>query len=341
MLAGADQADLELELAGGGLGRADPLEGHPAAVAPGARVAERRLHGRGERGAVDADAVLDLDDEALQRTGAVDLRRAVDHGQRAVADLDVGLLARRPGERCSARRRPRPGRSARSRPSGRTSTWPARVATAALRWRRPRSACRVRTGEVDQDGDRRDRQQGDGVGAPAVPADEAADPAGPAADGDRLARRDRRPRPGDERAGARGPRAGPGVHTATVRRASSHLPHSCSSSVHGRQRVSVSRSVACRAAAWGYRHVAASPCGRERLDHAEHRAGRRLGCLEHRHVPHAVEHEQPRIGNGGREPRREGRVDEPVLAAPDHQRRRASARARPARRWPRRPSGRR
>src|SRR3954453_6192699 len=92
--AGADEGHPEVEVLGGGLCRADALEGHPAPAAPGSGIAQGRLHGRREAVAVDLDAVLDLDDEAFRGPGADDGGGAVHDRQRALPLLDVGLLPR-------------------------------------------------------------------------------------------------------------------------------------------------------------------------------------------------------------------------------------------------------
>ena len=126
--------------------------------------------------AVDVDAVLDLDDEPPQRTGPVDLRRpGSDAPTRVPAPrtATIGRLAGHLAARGSRRRRPRPRPSVRSRRS------PPRSPTGE-----PRRGGGVGAGAAGENAtsserdDRGDGEQRERVGAPAVAADEAAEPAG-------------------------------------------------------------------------------------------------------------------------------------------------------------------
>ena len=129
---------------------------------------------------VDADAVLDLDDEAPQRPGAVDRGGPVDDGDGARALLDVGLGADDLGRRGSARRPPRPVRAARlRRRDGDLPTAPQGPRWCAARTGGGRGGGRRGEREVDERDQGGDGQQRHRVGAPAVPPDEARDPAGP------------------------------------------------------------------------------------------------------------------------------------------------------------------
>src|SRR4051794_22560647 len=73
---GPGGGEAEAVRAGVAPGAAPPRKRHRPAVAPGPRIAERRLDRRGEPRAVHPDAVLDLDHEPLQRAAAVDRRGA-------------------------------------------------------------------------------------------------------------------------------------------------------------------------------------------------------------------------------------------------------------------------